>query len=154
MKISSLIYLVSHVMCVRAVELVEVVIVTWLMYRFVQCYRMWLSVHDLVKYMYFSSSYSLHTTSEYNVVWCVSLWNEASFHYIWDVCGESEPVMYVTIVAWSVQVWTVMVIEPPSCSVGLSTVSWTFVHVGFKESNSFLSHDHCMVQEVSRSMQV
>ena len=46
------------------------VIVTWLMYRFVQCYRMWLSVHDLVKCV--SQVPSSHTTSEYNVVWLVS----------------------------------------------------------------------------------
>ena len=69
--------------------------------------------------------------------------------------GECAPLIHVTIiVVWSVQVCTVTVIVPPSCSVGLSTVSRTFVHAGFKESNSFLSHDHCMVQEESHSMQM
>ena len=42
--------------------------------------------------------------------------------------GESVPTIHISIVVvWSVQVSTVAVIVPPSCSVGLSTVSWTFI---------------------------
>ena len=49
-------------------------------------------------------------------------------HFTTLESGECVPSINVTIaVVWSVQVWTEAAVVPPSCTMGLSTVSWMVI---------------------------